>query len=113
MTYVVPSLARLPRNVVLYKIVLYFNKSFSTLALTLHLLSVLYLGTLHFDNNVATGCISVQQSTLQPMFSISIHIKPSPTCNKRYITTVVVSSMLNNVFDMLNNANNVNGLTTV
>ena len=75
-------------------------------------LVVLYLGTLHFDNNVATGCISVQQSTLQPMFSISIHIKPSPTCNKRYITTVVVSSMLNNVFDA-NNANNVNGLTTV
>ena len=28
----------LPRNVVLYKIVLYFNKSFSTLALTPHLL---------------------------------------------------------------------------
>ena len=35
---VVPPMARIPRKVVLFKIVLYFNRSFSTLALTPHLL---------------------------------------------------------------------------
>ena len=111
MTYVVPSLARLPRNVVLYKIVLYFNKSFScTLALTPHLLcctSARYTSITMSPRDASV--FSNQRCNQCSVFRFILNRVQLATSG---ITTVVVSSMLNNVFDA-NNANNVNGLTTV